>query len=139
LCLQRINVLRYRNLENFLSSTQITTLFFDNELRIKLFTPATTRLFKLLPSDVERSISDFRLNLLEYALPADAVTIVRDGGTIEREVQHVDGSTYFGTPDPTTHGEGPGGRRRRHVWRCDNPAARPGADSQVGNSCHRFP
>jgi two-component system CheB/CheR fusion protein len=84
-----------RDLGNFLSSTQIATLFLDSELRIRLFTPATVRLFKLIPSDVGRSISDFRLNLVEYDLTADALTVARDGGTIEREVQHIDGSSYL--------------------------------------------
>lgn len=46
------------DLNNLLMSTNIATLFLDLNLCIKRFTPATTQLFNLIPSDVGRPISD---------------------------------------------------------------------------------
>ena len=42
------------DLDNLLTSTNIATLFLDTQLRIRRFTPAATRLFSLIPSDIGR-------------------------------------------------------------------------------------
>jgi two-component system, chemotaxis family, CheB/CheR fusion protein len=69
-----------RDIENFLESTQIATLFLDGELRIKMFTPATTRLFNLIPSDTGRPIKDLSMNFVGYDLIADAQSTSPPGG-----------------------------------------------------------
>jgi two-component system CheB/CheR fusion protein len=46
------------DLHNFLASTDIPTVFLDHEFRIKRFTPAMSKLIKLLPGDIERPIID---------------------------------------------------------------------------------
>ncbi len=80
---------------NFLKSTEVATLFLDSELRIKLFTPATTRVLKLIPSDTGRPISDLSMNLIDFDLLSDARAVAAGGDVIEREVQHADGSHYL--------------------------------------------
>jgi PAS domain S-box-containing protein len=70
-------------------------LFLDSELRIKLFTPATTRLLKLIPSDTGRPISDLSMNFIDYDLPADVRAVAQKASVIEREVQHTEGSFYL--------------------------------------------
>jgi len=60
-----------------------------------LFTPATTRLFKLIPSDMGRSIADLSTNFIDYDLTADARTVAQEASIIEREVRHADGSSYL--------------------------------------------
>ncbi len=60
------------DLDNILKSTQIATLFLDGELRIKFFTPATTRLLRLIPSDTGRTISDLSMNFANFDLTSDA-------------------------------------------------------------------
>lgn len=47
------------DLENLLQSSQIATVFLDNELRIRSFTPAITQIYDLIPTDVGRRISRF--------------------------------------------------------------------------------
>ncbi len=45
------------DLENLLRSTQIATIFLDDELRIRTFTPAATAIYGLIPTDIGRPLS----------------------------------------------------------------------------------
>jgi len=58
---QSIRDLRSSNddLNNLLASSDLPLLFLDKDLRIKRFTPASRKLFNLIPTDIGRSISDF--------------------------------------------------------------------------------
>ncbi len=53
--LQRAN----SDLENLLASTQIATLFLDDDYHIKGFTPAIKDIYNIRPGDLGRSLSDF--------------------------------------------------------------------------------
>jgi len=46
------------DLNNFLTSSSIPTVFLDTRFRVKRFTPAMSKLLKLIPSDVGRPIID---------------------------------------------------------------------------------
>jgi two-component system, chemotaxis family, CheB/CheR fusion protein len=83
------------DMANFLESTQIATLFLDVNLRIKLFTPATTRVLKLIPSDKGRPINDLSINFTDFDLLSVARTVATRRNVVEREVQHDDGSRYL--------------------------------------------
>jgi two-component system, chemotaxis family, CheB/CheR fusion protein len=83
------------DINNLLASTDIATIFLDIELRIKRFTPAMTRLFNLINSDLGRPISDITSNFLDYATLAEDARAVLD--TLERkelEIQSRAGSWY---------------------------------------------
>jgi two-component system CheB/CheR fusion protein len=49
--------------QNFLSSTEIGTIFLDTAFCIRRFTPAAAKVFNLIPSDVGRPISDITSRL----------------------------------------------------------------------------
>ncbi|SMF95874.1 two-component system, chemotaxis family, CheB/CheR fusion protein [Methylomagnum ishizawai] len=53
------------DLKNLLNSTDIATLFLDGRLRIRRFATPATRLFKLIPGDVGRPLSDI-VSELDY-------------------------------------------------------------------------
>jgi len=53
------------DMENLLSSTDIATLFLDNNLNVRRFTPRVTSLFRLLSNDVGRPITDI-VNSLDF-------------------------------------------------------------------------
>ena len=53
------------DLQNLLDSTRIATVFLDDDLRIRHFTPALTGLFPLRDSDRGRPITEI-VNLLTY-------------------------------------------------------------------------
>jgi two-component system CheB/CheR fusion protein len=51
------------DMKNLLNSTNIATLFLDDALNVRRFTTEATRLFKLLPGDVGRPITDLATDL----------------------------------------------------------------------------
>jgi two-component system, chemotaxis family, CheB/CheR fusion protein len=82
------------DLQNLMASTDVGTLFLDNQLRIKRFTPRMTELFNILPADEGRPITHLthRLDYPDFA--RDAQTILKDLGVVEREISS-DGKWYL--------------------------------------------
>ncbi|WP_048433498.1 CheR family methyltransferase [Methylobacterium platani] len=74
------------DLKNLLESTQIATVFLDNEFRVKNFTPAVTDIFHLIESDLGRPITHIAARIHYPELPEDVRKVLRTLGTIEREV-----------------------------------------------------
>jgi two-component system CheB/CheR fusion protein len=82
------------DINNLLASTEIGTIFLDINLRIKRFTPAITKLFNLIQTDIGRPVGDITANiqlddLLEHAQQV-LDTLVRQ----EVEVQDKMGNWY---------------------------------------------
>jgi len=82
------------DLDNLLTSTNIATLFLDTHLRIRRFTPAATRLFNLIPSDVGRPIGDIAQKFTDPGLLTDAAAVLQQPITPKTEVQAHDGRWY---------------------------------------------
>ncbi len=86
---------RNDDIANLLISSNIGTLFLDNQLRIKLFTPSIQVLLNLLEQDIGRPLSDFCLKFTDQRLLQDCQA-VRDQLTgIEAEVLSNTGSVYL--------------------------------------------
>ncbi|MFT3771931.1 MAG: chemotaxis protein CheB [Minicystis sp.] len=83
------------DLTNLLNSTEIGTIFLDNDLRIKRFTPAVGRLVNLIPSDVGRPIMDIVTQILDDDLAEHARDVLRSLAFQETEVRTRDGRTYL--------------------------------------------
>ncbi|MGA2678929.1 MAG: CheR family methyltransferase [Sedimentisphaerales bacterium] len=83
------------DLSNLLGSTDIGTLFLDNNLRIKRFTPATRSFFKIIDSDAGRPISDIVHNLAYDGFLEDIKQVIDKLGRIERELQTREGGSYI--------------------------------------------
>jgi two-component system CheB/CheR fusion protein len=75
------------DLNNLLASTEIATIFLDNELCIKRFTPKMTEFFKLISTDLGRSIGDITHNLEYNDLEKDVSEVLENLGRIEKELQ----------------------------------------------------
>ena len=75
------------DMQNLLESTQIATIFLDNDMRIKGFTPAMKELFHLREGDLTRPITDIVTRLSYGNLRDDVTKVLRDRALIEREVQ----------------------------------------------------
>ncbi len=92
-----INELRTANddLLNLLASNDLPTLFLDTELRIKRFTPASHKLFRLLPSDIDRPLGDFAMKIEPKKLEMAARQAQVSGAAVETEVHTLDGHFYL--------------------------------------------
>lgn len=74
------------DMKNLLESTDIATLFLDNALRVRRFTARTAKIFKLIPGDVGRPITDI-VSTLDYPeLATDAEEVLRTLVFVEKEV-----------------------------------------------------
>lgn len=80
------------DISNLLNCTDIATVFLDSRFYIRRFTPAATRLFSLIPTDVGRSIGDIAKRFDDDDLLADAERFLLDLKPREREVCLDDGS-----------------------------------------------
>ena len=83
------------DLHNLLASSDIATLCLTTEMRIKWFTPALQRVFKLLPSDLGRSISDFSEALSGPLLVEEARSVLKTKAATHSELRAPDGRWYF--------------------------------------------
>jgi two-component system CheB/CheR fusion protein len=83
------------DLTNLLDSTEIGTVFLDNELRLKRFTPAVGKLVNLIPSDVGRPVSDIVTQIVDDDLTSHAREVLRTLLFHESEVRTRDGRAYL--------------------------------------------
>src|SRR5512142_1921219 len=65
------------DMKNLLNSTDIATLFLDNELRVRRFTTQTAKLIKLIPGAAGRPITDIATELDYPGLADDAREVLR--------------------------------------------------------------
>jgi chemotaxis methyl-accepting protein methylase len=82
------------DMKNLLNSTDIATLFLDNELNVRRFTTQATKIIKLIPGDVGRPITDLASDLLYPELPDDAREVLRKLGFAEKPVNARDGRWF---------------------------------------------
>ena len=82
------------DLKNLLNSTQVATLFLDNNLKIKRFTPYVTKIINLIQSDMGRPITDIASNLQYDSLVKDANEVLKTLVSKETKVQTSDGGSY---------------------------------------------
>jgi two-component system CheB/CheR fusion protein len=82
------------DMKNLLDSTQIPTIFLDNNLLIKRFTPYATKIASLIQGDVGRPITDIALKLKYEDLVTDVLTVLRTLVFKETSMQTLDGSWY---------------------------------------------
>ena len=83
------------DMTNLLASTEIGTIFLDNELRIQRFTPAATRLVKLIQSDLGRPLSDIATHITDDNLVAEVNQVLDDLAPREKEVRTRRGQWYL--------------------------------------------
>jgi len=82
------------DMKNLLNSTDIATLFLDNDLNVRRFTTQATKVIKLIPGDVGRPITDLASDLLYPELTADAREVLRKLGFAEKSMNARDGRWF---------------------------------------------
>jgi two-component system CheB/CheR fusion protein len=83
------------DMKNLLNSTEIVTVFLDNELRVRRFTPGADKLFSLLPGDVGRPLSDIVSALLYPEMTEEAREVLRTLVFSEKQIVTSDGRWFL--------------------------------------------
>jgi two-component system CheB/CheR fusion protein len=74
------------DLKNLLESTQIATVFLDNDLRVTNFTPAAGEVFYLVETDIGRPIGHIKPRIAYKELQEDVQRVLRTLSSVDREV-----------------------------------------------------
>jgi two-component system CheB/CheR fusion protein len=93
----RLNDFQQMNndMENLLNSTEIVTIFLDNNLQVRRFTSGANRLFKLIPGDVGRPLTDIVSNLHYPQLYDHVQDVLRKLISVETQVSTLDGRWFL--------------------------------------------
>ncbi|WP_250451519.1 CheR family methyltransferase [Caballeronia sp. ATUFL_M2_KS44] len=83
------------DLHNIIASSEIATVFVDKEIRVKRFTPNATAIFKLIDSDLGRSLFDITHSLRYPTLADDVRQSFQSLQLTEREIQSETGRWYL--------------------------------------------
>ncbi len=82
------------DIKNLLNSTDIATLFLDNDLNVRRFTPQASKIIKLIPGDVGRPITDLVSDLDYPSLAEDVRNVLRKLESIEKPTAARDGRWF---------------------------------------------
>ena len=83
------------DLDNLLATSDVAFLFLDEQFRIKRFTPAIQKFFRLIPSDLGRPLQDFGSIFPGSSLLDEARKVPQNLVPIEIEVQDAGGRWYL--------------------------------------------
>ncbi|MBK5969962.1 MULTISPECIES: chemotaxis protein CheB [Thiorhodovibrio] len=84
------------DMNNLLAGTGVATLFVDDRRCISRFTPAMTKIIKLIPGDTGRPVGDIVSNLIGYTtLEEDVDSVLQTLVPIEKSVQALDNTWYL--------------------------------------------
>lgn len=88
------------DMKNLLDNIRVGTVFLDRNLMIRRFTKEATKAYRLLPSDLGRSLADIRTDLTGGDPIADAAQVIDTLVPVERELSLPDGSWYLARTQP---------------------------------------
>jgi len=76
----------YNDMKHLLDSTEIATIFLDNQLNVRRFNVHISHIFKLISSDVGRPLSDISTNLDYIELEDDVKKVLKSLVFIEKDI-----------------------------------------------------
>jgi two-component system CheB/CheR fusion protein len=92
------------DLENLLASTQVATIFLDEQLNIQRFTPAVADIYNLIPGDIGRPLFHITHRVISMPpLPGGGSQVA---GSLEQEIETEDGKWYIRRVLPYRNFEG---------------------------------
>jgi two-component system CheB/CheR fusion protein len=83
------------DMKNLLDSTDIATLFVDNNLCVRRFTNETGKIPRLIPGDVGRPITDIASALLYPELADDAREVLRTLAKVEKQISSTQTGSWY--------------------------------------------
>ena len=88
------------DLKNLMDSVRTGTVFLDQHLAIRRYTPEALKIYRLIPADIGRALSNIKTSLEDDSLLAEAQKVLDTLLPFEREVQTVDGAWYLARVQP---------------------------------------
>lgn len=88
------------DMKNLLDNINIGTIFLDQKLLIRRFTHEAAHVYRLVASDVGRSLADIKSDLEGENMLADAQAVLDTQMPCEREVRSTDGAWYLARIQP---------------------------------------
>ncbi|NOG55258.1 MAG: PAS domain-containing protein [Planctomycetes bacterium] len=85
----------HSDIKHLMESTEIATIFLDNDLRVKRYTPAVTQIFNLISTDIGRPITDLTHQIIGEHLVEDVRTVLRTLTRSDSEVRTSDGRIFI--------------------------------------------
>jgi two-component system CheB/CheR fusion protein len=84
----------YDDMNNLLASTEIGTIFLDDELKIKRFTPSMVKIINLIQSDVGRPLEHLSSNLIYEGILDDVKNVLNKLTPYIKSVKSTSGAWY---------------------------------------------
>ena len=91
------------DMKNLLNSTDMATVFLDNDLHVRRFTPQASKIIKLIPADEGRPITDLASDLRYPELAEDAREVLRTLASKEKPIAAHDGRWFTVTDHALPH------------------------------------
>jgi len=85
----------YNDMTNYLNSVDIGTIFLDENLCVRKFTPSITKEINLRPQDIGRPMHHISNNLINDDLNVGASQVLSSHKSFEKEIQSNNGSWYL--------------------------------------------
>ena len=85
----------HNDIDNLLRSTDIGTIFLDQKLCIRKFTPAATTFVPLLLQDIGRPLNHLALTFADEHFLHDVNHVLHGGERVERELQTQSGTSFI--------------------------------------------
>ncbi|MBU3191125.1 PAS domain-containing protein [Clostridium bowmanii] len=85
----------YNDMINYVNSSDIGTIFLDEKLCVRKFTPSITKEINLKLQDIGRQMQDISSNLINDDLNIGASQVLTNHLPYEKEVQSKNGNWYF--------------------------------------------
>jgi two-component system, chemotaxis family, CheB/CheR fusion protein len=82
------------DMNNFLNSTEVATIFLDHRLNLRRFAIGTNKIFKLIASDVGRPLSDIANDLCYPELSEDVAYVLKTLIFTEKQIKTTDGRCF---------------------------------------------
>lgn len=83
------------DLANLFESTKVGTVFLDEHVIIRSFTPAITSIYNLIASDIGRPVTDITSQLDYTTLREDLALVLRTLEPLERRVTSLDRASFY--------------------------------------------
>lgn len=94
---EKVELLQTANsdLDNFIESTRIGTIFLDKDLNVRLFTPSVSELFDLIPKDIGRPVNHINSRLAGFSLEAEIRKVIETGILLEKDIIIENGKNFL--------------------------------------------